>query len=48
VRGTALGQDLRLFDPVLFADAVAEAKRLAHAPHLRLHPGRDLLIAAHA
>ena len=42
----ALGQNLRLLDPVLLIDAAAEPERVADAPDVGLHPGRDLLVAA--
>ena len=48
VGDAALGQHLRLLDPVLPVDAVCEAEGLADALDVGLHPGRDLLVAVNA
>jgi hypothetical protein len=48
VGDAALGQHLRLLDPVLPVDAVGEAEGVADALDVGLHPGRDLLVAVNA
>ncbi len=45
---TALGQDLRLLDPVLARDAALLADRLADALHVGTHPGGNLIEAGDA
>jgi hypothetical protein len=42
----ALGQNLRLLDPVLLIDAALEPQSIPDALDVGLHPGGDLLIAA--
>ena len=44
----ALGEDLRLLDPVLLVDAAFLAERLLDAFDIAAHPGRDLLVARDA
>jgi hypothetical protein len=46
MRVAALGQHLRLLDPVLAIDTVPEAEGLADAPDVGLHPGGNLLVTA--